>query len=154
MKKLIVLAVFFIQSCSVFYPTTFSSVALTEELITEENTITNLKEILEKYKGEEILIEVYAGYCSVSQDSFYDVKKIQTEYPNKKMIFLSVDHSFIDFKTCRDKLKVKGPFYYMKNKGKGALAKFLKLTKIPRFLKVDETGKIKVFNKNSIREVL
>lgn len=148
------LSFFILMSCATFQPNKFSQEALNEELLTLERSPITLKEILEKNANKEKFIQVFATYCPVSQDSFFDVLAFQKENPEKAYIFLSVDHSYHDWKRGVKDIKPKGQFYYIPKKGEGALAKFLKLTTIPRFLKIDKNQNINVFKTSQVSSKL
>lgn len=149
-KTIVVLLLFICNSCVVFQPKTFTKAVLNEQLQTLERTTITLQEILEKNKGKKSFIQIFASYCPVSQDSFYDVLALQKQHPEINYIFLSVDHSFYDWKRGLKHIKPKGQFYYIPKKGKGALGKFLKLTSIPRFLVVNEMGAILVYKQSQV----
>lgn len=137
-------------SCAVFQPKEFSENALKVNLQTLERKEISFKEILEKNKGKKSFVQVFASYCPVSQDSFYDVLELQKQHPEINYIFLSVDHSFLDWKRGLEYVKPKGQFYYLPKKGKGALGKFLKIKGIPRFFIVDENGGISVYKSSKV----
>lgn len=142
------------MSCATFQPKHFSTDALNEQLLTLDRKPITFQEILDKNSGTEKFIQIFATYCPVSQDSFYDVLAFQKENPNKTYIFLSVDHSYHDWKRGVKEIKPKGQFYYIPKKGEGALATFLKLKTIPRFLNIDKNGKIKVFKTSQVSKKL
>lgn len=147
MKKLIlsILMLFFV-SCS----TTFTKQVLNEKLQTIERGDISFGEILKKNKGKKTFVQVFASYCPVSQDSFHDVLELQKEYPDIHYVFLSVDHSFHDWKRGLKNIKPKGQFYYLSKKEEGELGKLLKLKTIPRFLVLDEYGKVLIFKSSSV----
>ncbi len=149
-----ILSSFFLISCGVFQPKVFTEKALEEKLVTIERDSITFKEILNKNKDKEIFAQIFATYCPVSQDSFEDVIAFQKENNNKEYVFLSVDHSYHDWKNGLKRMKVKGQFYYIPKKGKGALGKFLKLKSIPRFLKIDKNGVISVFKTSKVTDKL
>lgn len=143
-----------LSSCAVFQSKRFSTNALQEKLVTLDRDSITVGELLLKNKGKTIFAQVFASYCPVSQDSFDDVLQFQKEHPEKAYIFLSVDHSYYDWKRGLKNIKPKGQFYYIPKKGDGALGKFLKLKSIPRFLKIDKEGKIKVFKSSKVSKKL
>lgn len=146
--------IFLLASCAAFQPKQFTDQALNEKLVTLDRDSITLKEVLAKNMGKEIFAQVFASYCPVSQDSFDDVVKFQEENPEKVYVFLSVDHSYHDWKRGLEYVKPKGQFYYIPKKGDGELGNFLKLKSIPRFLKIDETGAIKVYKTSKVSDKL
>lgn len=142
------------MSCAVFQPKEFTTNALNEKLVNLDRDSISLKEILKKNEGKEKFVQVFASYCPVSQDSFYDVIEFQKENPQKEYIFLSVDHSYHDWKRSVKDIAPKGQFYYIPKKDEGALGQFLKLKTIPRFLKIDGNGKIQVYKTSKVSDKL
>lgn len=149
----IVLVTLLFGSCAVFQPKKISVKPLEEKLITINRESITLKEILKNGLKRETIIQVYASYCPFSQDSFKDVVKLQQNNKKINYVFLSVDHSYHDWKRGLETLKVKGSHYYIPKKGKGEIAKFLKLKTIPRFLLIDKNGKLKVFNTSKVSKI-
>jgi hypothetical protein len=139
-----------LNSCAVFQPKIFSKDALDEKLVTTERDSITLREVLLNNKGEQQFVQVFATYCPVSQDSFDDVIAFQKENPLIKYVFLSVDHSYFDWKRGLKDVKIKGQHYYIPKKGKGKLGEFLKLKTIPRFMILDKSGKIVLFKSSSV----
>lgn len=154
MNKLVSIISFLVFIGCGIHPKTFSKDALDEKLITIDKDSISFRQILSKNKGKAMFIQIFAGYCPVSHDSFKDVLKFQKENPEINYVFLSVDHTFHDWKNGLEYVKPKGQFYYISKKGKGALGNFLKLKSIPRFLIIDKTGSIKVFKSSKVTEKL
>ncbi|WP_431164477.1 TlpA family protein disulfide reductase [Tenacibaculum halocynthiae] len=149
----IVLVTLLFGSCAVFQPKKIPVKPLEEKLITINRESITLKDIFESGLKRETIIQVYASYCPFSQDSFKDVVKLQQNNKKINYVFLSVDHSYHDWKRGLETLKVKGSHYYIPKKGKGEIAKFLKLKTIPRFLLIDKNGKLKVFNTSKVSKI-
>ncbi|WP_420551394.1 TlpA family protein disulfide reductase [Tenacibaculum aiptasiae] len=151
---LLIIGFSILGSCAVFQPKEFSTEALEEKLVTVNRDSITLKEIIKKNTSEKQFIQVFATYCPVSQDSFEDVIAFQKENPSIDYIFLSVDHSYHDWKRGLENIKVKGEHYYIPKKGKGKLGQFLKLKTIPRFMVLDNEGNIILYKTSSLSEKL
>ena len=147
------LCIAFLSSCAVFQPKNFSEEALQEELQTVDRNSIDFKEVITKNNQQKKFIQFYASYCPVSQDSFKDVVAFQEEHKDFEYIFLSVDHSYHDWKRGLESLKVEGLHYYIPKKGKGSLGEFLKLKTIPRFMLVDEAGNISIFKTSKVSDI-
>ncbi len=151
MRRIFLLLAFvFLSSCAVFQPKHFTTEALNEELLTLERESISFQEVVKENKGKKIFIQIFANYCPVSQDSFEEVINFQKRYPDVACIFLSVDHSYHDWKRGLETVPVKGQHYYIQKKGEGYIGKFLKLKTIPRFLILDEEGSIEVFKSSKV----
>ena len=150
----IFLSLSIMMSCAVFQPKQFTQDALNEKLVTIDRDSISFKDILKNNTGKEKFVQIFASYCPVSQDSFYDVVAFQKENPEKAYIFLSVDHSYHDWKRSLKNIDPKGQFYYIPKKEEGALGEFLKIKSIPRFLKIDKNGTIKVYKTAKVSDKL
>ncbi|MBA6155649.1 TlpA family protein disulfide reductase [Tenacibaculum sp. S7007] len=146
-KSVIVLFVgLLLLNCSVKNETEFSKEALNDVFISMNNDETTFSEILSENKGKKILIDVWASWCTDCLQSLPDVKKIQEENPEISYVFLSLDRDLESWKAGVERLKIKGQHYFMQSGWKGAFGNFLGLNWIPRYLVIDEQGKIVVFN--------
>lgn len=152
-KLLIVISVSILVGCAM-QPKTFSKKALEEKLITINKDTITFGEVLTKNKGKKKLVQIVANYCPLSQKSFKETTELQKHNKEISYIFLSVDHSFYDWEKRLKYPKPKGQFYYISKKGKGSLGSFLKLKKIPRFLMIDEKGRIQIFKSHKIPKEL
>ncbi|PQJ20642.1 thioredoxin-like domain-containing protein [Tenacibaculum sp. SG-28] len=141
--------------CKVFQPKSFSQAALDATLVSTTKDTISLREILSASSANKTVIEVYASYCPYSQKSFSKIKKLQEKSNGISYVFLSVDHSFYDWKRGLSSLKekVSGAHYYLVEKGKGNLGEFLKLQSIPRFLLLREDGSIEVFKTSEVEKL-
>jgi len=150
----LLITIVFLSSCATFQPKHFTTEALKEELLTLERESISFQEILNQNQGKKIFIQIFATYCPYSQRSFKDVLSFQKKNPEFEYVFLSVDHSYHDWKRGLENIPVKGQHYYIQKKGKGALGKFLKLKTIPRFLVIDKSMNIKIFKSSKVSDKL
>lgn len=146
MRKFIILfAVIFFISCSED-PKQFSEKALLDMLITQDGAKLTFREVLYKHKGEKILIDVWASWCKDCIVGFPKVKKVQKKFPNVKYVFLSVDRNNPSWKRAIKRYNLKGDHYnFPKGQNEGEFVDFINLGWIPRYMVIDETGKIKLF---------
>lgn len=132
-------------SCSKTEPSEFSNEALQDVFISLEGKEVAFQTILEKHKGKKILIDVWASWCPDCLRGLPEVKKIQEEYKDASYVFLSLDKNKEDWKAGVERLKINGDHYFMQSGWEGKFGKFLGLDWIPRYVVVDENGKIIVF---------
>ncbi len=140
---LVILITFF--SCNTEKPTQFSEEALNDTFITLQGESIQFKDILNKHKGQTILIDVWASWCRDCIKGMPKVKSIQEENPDVVYLFLSLDKNLNSWKKGIEKHQVKGEHYYMKSGWKGPFGDFLNLSWIPRYLVVDKEGNIKLY---------
>ena len=152
MKKLILLSLV-LTSCGMFHPTNFDKPSLNEKVLSVKRDSIRFSEILKNDSSEKTLIHIYASYCPFSQNSLKEIAHFQKENKEINYIFLSVDHSYFDWKRELENLPVKGNHYYLPTKGKGVLGRFLKLKEIPRFLVLNKEKEIKVFRSSKVSKI-
>jgi len=140
---IIVSLVFF--KCLAQEPTVFSNEALNDTFITLEGKEIAFKDILNKYKGSDIVIDIWASWCKDCVGGIPKVKELQSEYKDAAYVFLSLDKTQEAWKNGIEKHKIKGDHYFMQSGWKGAFGTFARLKWIPRFMVVDKQGNIKLY---------
>ncbi|MDC0571256.1 thioredoxin family protein [Flavobacteriaceae bacterium] len=125
--------------------TTFSEAALNDEFITLDENVVPFSAILEQHKGQTIFIDVWASWCKDCRKSLPKVKELQKEFPGMSFVFLSLDKSLGAWKKGIQTYNLQGEHYFMQSGWKGAMGTFLDLDWIPRYLIVNQEGKIVVY---------
>ena len=95
-------------------PTQFSNEALQEKFLGFNQQELTFKTILSKHKGNKILIDVWASWCSDCIVTLSDLKKLQEENPAVHFVFLSLDKSIERWKKSVERLQITGDYYYIK----------------------------------------
>ena len=134
-----------IISCDFESPTQFSKEALQDEFIDLNGESTNLEVVLQSHKGNKILIDVWASWCSDCIVGMPIVKQIQSEFPEVTYLFLSQDRSEKSWKNGIEKYDIQGEHYFLKNGSNGPFSEFLNSNWIPRYMVVNEEGQITLF---------
>ncbi|QTD37438.1 redoxin family protein [Polaribacter batillariae] len=146
MKKILLIFIILVSSCTFEKPTEFSELALKEKAYTVSNEQISIQEILNKYKGKKILIDVWASWCGDCIKGLRSVKNLQKQYPEVVFLFLSVDKNKRAWKNGIAKFGITGEHYNLpKGMKDGDFVDFLNLSWIPRYLVISEQGKIKLF---------
>lgn len=153
MKKLLLLPIllFSLLSCAQKEnnPISFTQAALSENLKTPDGSQVTFKEVLSKFKGKTIVIDIWASWCPDCIKGMPKVHALQHQYKNNKdvvFLFLSYDKSEEAWKKGMEKYHVTGENYLVTSKWKGgAFSEAVKLDWIPRYMVVDKTGKIALF---------
>ena len=139
-------------SCSTEKPTQFSQEALNDTFISLQGESIQFQDILNKHKGETVLIDVWASWCRDCVKGMPKVQEIQKENPDVIFLFLSLDKNINSWKKGIDKHQVKGEHYFMQSGWKGPFGEFLDLDWIPRYLVVDKQGNIKLFKATKAKD--
>lgn len=133
------------MSCNFETPTQFSEPALQDEFVGMDGETTNLEAILAKHQGERILVDVWASWCSDCIVGMPVLKQIQDEFPSVTYLFLSQDRSVGAWKKGIEKYEIRGEHYFIKRGSNGPFSDFLNSNWIPRYMVIDEDGKITLF---------
>ena len=146
MKQLVILLIAFATFSSArAQKTNFSKEALSEKLLATNESQVAFKNILKKYKGKILVIEVWASWCGDCVKAMPKVKELQANNPDVSYLFLSADKTADKWKIGIEKHELKGDHYMMNDGMKGVFGKAIDLDWIPRYIIVDKTGKIVLY---------
>ena len=146
MKKIILLLTVAIISISCTQAQTkFKKEALENVMKTTANTTISFEEILKKYKGKTIVIDVWASWCSDCIKGMPKVKALQKQYPDATYLFISMDKTFEAWQKGIEKYNLQGEHYLTSDGMKGIFGKSIELDWIPRYMVVDKKGRIDLF---------
>lgn len=97
-----------------------------------------------------VLIDVWASWCGPCIRSFPKVNELEKQYPEQlKIVSISIDKNFDQFKKGLERHKVSGELkLYAENAFISDFAKFFQITGIPRYILLDQEGKIVDANLN------
>lgn len=147
-KKLFALTALLISTmgCAQKEETNFRKEALSNAMVTVENEPIEFAEILKKYEGKTIVIDVWASWCSDCIKGMPKLKELQVKYPDAIYLFISMDKTYEAWKNGIEKYDVNGEHYLTSDGMKGVFGKSIDLNWIPRYMVVDKTGKIALYN--------
>ncbi|MEN2488392.1 TlpA disulfide reductase family protein [Flavobacterium sp. B11] len=147
MKQLVLAVIAFISfSCTQAQKTAFSKEALSEKLLATDGSQVTFKNILKKYKGKTLVIEVWASWCGDCVKAMPKLKELQANNPDVSYLFVSADKTADKWKAGIEKHELNKGDHYMMNDGmKGLFGKAIDLDWIPRYIVVDKTGKIVLY---------
>ncbi|TXD45967.1 TlpA family protein disulfide reductase [Polaribacter sp. IC073] len=150
MKKIFLVFILACVSCNLEKPTEFSELALNDTIYSADGTSFSIKNVLNNYKGKKVLIDFWASWCGDCIKGLPNVRKLQKEYPAVVFLFLSVDKSKYAWRRGINRFQIEGEHYNlprgMKN---GDFVDFVNLGWIPRYMVIDEQGKITLFKATS-----
>lgn len=145
-KKIAFLLFLVFMSCNVEEPTQFSEQALNDKVYDVVKKEFSFKQVLNQHKGKKILIDVWASWCRDCIVGMPKVKELQKEFPDVVYLFLSVDTKQGSWKRGIQRYNIQGEHYNLpKGMKNGVLVDFLNVRWIPRYVVVDEYGKISLF---------
>ena len=148
MKKITLLlaGVFGVLSCSNAQEK-FSETTLSMPLQDSNNKQVVFKEVLNKYKGQTIVIEVWASWCGDCVKAMPKMKELQANNTDVVYLFISMDKEFDKWKAGIEKHNLKGEHIWANDPKmmKGALGKSIDLDWIPRYMIIDKNQKIVLY---------
>ena len=147
MKKIFVLATMLISTlgCAQKEETSFKKEGLENIMVTTENKPITFAEILKKYEGTTIVIDVWASWCPDCIKGMPKVKELQEKNPEVTFLFISMDKSYESWLKGIEKYEVRGEHYLTADGMKGVFGKSVDLDWIPRYMVVDKKGKIALY---------
>ena len=146
MKKIIVLLIAF--ATFLFFneqKTSFSKEALAETLLATDGSQVAFQDILKKYEGKTLVIEIWASWCGDCVKAMPKIKELQANNPEVAYLFISMDKTADKWKTGIEKHELKGDHFMANDQMKGVFAKAMDVNWIPRYIIVDKTGKIALY---------
>jgi thiol-disulfide isomerase/thioredoxin len=147
MKKIFVLFIAFVAiSCTnAQQKTAFSKEALSETLLSTDGSQVAFKDILKKYKGKTLVIEVWASWCGDCVKAMPKIKELQANNPDVAYVFISMDKAADKWKIGVEKHELKGEHFMANDQMKGVFGKAIDLDWIPRYIIIDKKGKIVLY---------
>ncbi|WP_306352397.1 TlpA family protein disulfide reductase [Flavobacterium sp. '19STA2R22 D10 B1'] len=149
MKKLLLLSLFILSSVGTIQaqtPTTFTPEGLAEKLQTVDGKEISFQEILKKYEGKTIVMDVWASWCKDCVAGMPKLKTLQSTFKKDVVyLFISMDKNAEAWKKGIEKYDVKGEHYLVSDGMKGVFGKSITLDWIPRYMVIDKKGKIALY---------
>lgn len=132
----------FAQKAPAVLKTEFPAQALQDEVETKDGQLVSLQKALEKYNGKIVVLDLYAVWCGDCIKGMPKLKELQQNNPDVTFVYLSMDRSQDAWKEGIEKYNIQGEYLYLGNNWKGNFATSIDLNWIPRYLVLDQKGKI------------
>ncbi len=104
----------------------------------------SLSEILVSYKGKKVLVDFWASWCKdclVSLPEYNELRK-KTKKSNVAYLLLSVDKEDARWKAAITRFNIRGDHYRFEQGWKNPFSNYVDLDWIPRYIILNEEGKI------------
>lgn len=146
MKKFAVLLIALISiSCTNAQKIAFSNEALQETLLSRDGQQIAFKDILKKYEGKTVVIEIWASWCGDCVKAMPKIHDLQAQNPEVAYVFISMDKTVDKWKIGIEKHQIIGDHFMANDQMKGVFGKAIDLDWIPRYIIIDKTGKIVLY---------
>ena len=148
MKRIISVLILFLglnvfaQNIPKIMKTEFPEVALQDTLITSDGDSVTIKEVFSNYKGKIVLLDLWATWCGDCITNMPALKSLHEKNPDVTFVYLSMDKTEEAWKKGIEKYQIEGQHFYIGNNFKGNFGTGIDLNWIPRYLVLDQNGKI------------
>jgi thiol-disulfide isomerase/thioredoxin len=144
MKKIIALIITMSSLLSACSQKQFSEATLKMNLTNTDGKEVVFQDIINKYKGKTVVMEVWASWCSDCVKAMPKVKELQANNPEVVYLFVSMDKKFDKWKEGIEKHDIKGDHYWANDMEmmKGKFGKSIDLDWIPRYMIIDKNQEI------------
>ena len=135
----------------------FSDEALNDTLINLEGEDVTFNSIIEENIGNVVLIDIWATWCKDCIVGMPIVNKLKKDYPNVVFVYISLDRDESSWKQGIKRFKIEnGSHFWAVDGWKSELFQSIDLDWIPRYMILDEQGKIKLYRaiKASDKEIV
>lgn len=123
----------------------FSSETLAHELLNSEGDRIAFNQILDKHKGQVVLLDLWASWCSDCIKAIPSVQQLQKDFPDVAYVFISADKTQESWKQALQKYTLEGDHYFIEDGMKGTFGKSIDLDWIPRYILIDKQSNIVVY---------
>lgn len=148
MKKILFLFSIFLAtiSCSKAQEK-FSEKTMAMQLKNTDNQDVTFQNILDKYKGKTIVMEVWASWCGDCVKAMPKMKELQKQNPNVVYLFVSMDKEYGKWIEGIKKHELVGEHIWANDPKmmKGDFGKSIDLNWIPRYMIIDKNQNIVLY---------
>ena len=102
------------------------------------------EDLLLKYKNKFIVLDFWASWCGPCKEGMPEVNKLKKLFNNSavEFVFISLDKIMKDWRSGLKMTKIPGEHYWVSDNFNSALAKYLKINRIPRYVIINRSGKL------------
>ncbi len=123
--------------------TEFSQPALAQKITSLNGEKIPVSKVLEQYKGKVLIIDFWASWCKDCILALPKSKELMAKNKEVNFVYFSLDRSEEQWKKGLEKYQITGQNNFWFDEGwKNAFNNEVDLNWIPRFIVVDQTGKI------------
>ncbi|MEE9349597.1 MAG: thioredoxin-like domain-containing protein [Flavobacteriaceae bacterium] len=142
-----------ITSCAQETKTNFDAIDLAEIFIDQKGSKIPFEEILAKYEGKTVFIDIWASWCSDCVKSIPELKELQAKEKEVVYVMLSLDKSKEKWQIGIEKHNLQAEHYLFVNKWKESkFCESIALDWIPRYIIVSKDGSIKMYKAIKIKD--
>lgn len=118
--------------------------ALKGKFLTLDEEEIQFKEIMQKYEGKTVFVEVCVSWCKECILGLPHINKLKEKNIDAVFVFLSIDRDVAQWKRGIERFDIKGEHYFLPSALKGSFAQSLQIDKIPNYMLINKKGEIVV----------
>lgn len=121
----------------------FTPEALSQKMISLDGKKLTVAEILKPYEGKVLIIDFWASWCRDCILALPKTDELKNTYPEVEFVYFSLDRSHEQWKRGLEKHGIADRNNFWFDEGwKNTFNDYIELNWVPRFIVVDQTGKI------------
>ncbi|WP_262245065.1 TlpA family protein disulfide reductase [Parapedobacter soli] len=122
--------------------TEFTAEALQQPLLLPDGKQTTAGEVLGTYKGQTVMLYIWAAWCPDCLRGFPELKAFQAANPEVPVVYFSRDRTEKQWKDAIGKFDLQGDHYWFGSDAKNGFTAAIDLNWIPRYMIIDPNGGI------------
>lgn len=149
MKKVFILSLLsisvglFAQKVPETNKTEFSKEALSQKITALDGKKLQISDVLKKHEGRILIIDFWASWCQDCILALPATKELKEKNPEIDFVYFSLDRSYEQWRRGLEKYDIAAQENYWFDEGwKNNFNNFIDLNWVPRFMVIDQTGKI------------
>ncbi|MBF6611452.1 MAG: thioredoxin family protein [Chryseobacterium sp.] len=121
----------------------FTSEALNQKMMTLDGEKITIAEVLKSHEGKVLIIDFWASWCRDCILALPKTEEIKNRFPEVEFVYFSLDRTFDQWKKGLDKYEIAGQKNYWFDEGwKNNFNNYVELNWVPRFMVINQQGKI------------
>lgn len=123
----------------------FPDSVLSIPVVKLDGTTGTFADILESVRGKKVVLDIWASWCRDCIVGLPKLEKLKEKTDPEKVVyvFLSIDENETKWRAAIDRFfRIEGEHYRIPIGWKNALSNYVVLDWVPRYLTLDETGRV------------
>ena len=121
----------------------FTEEVLQQKIMSFDGKKITVGEVLKPYEGKVLIIDFWASWCRDCILALPKTEEIKNRFPDVEFVYFSLDRTFDQWKRGLDKYQIAGSQSYWFDEGwKNRFNNYIELNWVPRFMVIDQQGKI------------
>ena len=123
--------------------TEFSKEALAQKITNSEGKKLSINQVLQLHHGKVVIVDFWASWCKDCILALPATKDLKEKNPEIQFVYFSLDRSKTQWEKGLEKHEIAQHENYWFDEGwKNAFNNYIDLNWVPRFIVIDQTGKI------------